>query len=306
MVSVLNYGTQTGAFAMNLPRNDPPLRIEFRMAALAAACFLVTFAAGADTSIPEAVFGGPAKVVYATDFESEDWLEPWGHAGHKGNLRLVRPEETGRADGLDGKALEVTIQKDGHYGAGPMFFFKEQLGYQPDAAYARFDLYLAEDWLGYGGKSPGWSGTEAAGWGGKPSDGTNGWSARGSLRAKPDGTYQMGYYTYHAEMKGQYGDFYAWDAPLPLRRWHRIEQYCKINTPGKKDGVLRAWIDGKLVLDKRDVMMRTEDTLQLKAFWLNFYHGGKRVSGKERHAYLDNLVLAVAGPDSPDAGTGSK
>ena len=74
---------------MNLPRNDPPLRIEFRMAALAAACFLVTFAADADTSIPEAVFGGPAKVVYATDFESEDWLEPWGHVGHQENLRLA-------------------------------------------------------------------------------------------------------------------------------------------------------------------------------------------------------------------------
>ena len=40
-------------------------------------------------------------------------------------------------------------------------------------------------------------------------------------------------------------------AKLETNRWYSIEQYLKLNTPGKHDGVLRAWAGGRLVLEKR-------------------------------------------------------
>jgi hypothetical protein len=44
---------------------------------------------------------------------------------------------------------------------------------------------------------------------------------------------------------------------LTAGRWTELEQEIVLNTPGKPDGVLRAWQDGRLVMEKTDVVFRT-------------------------------------------------
>jgi hypothetical protein len=235
-------------------------------------------------------------ILYFSDFESDTWIEPWDATAQKVNMRIVDPQETGRAEPFSGKALEIKVVEGTHYGSAHQFFFKKHLGYQPEEMYARFYCCYAEDFSGYGGKGPGWGGTAKAGWGGKPADGTNGWSARGGIRTNDDGTLALTYYTYHALMRGQYGDSFVWAGPaaaIQTGRWYCIEEYCKINTPGKSDGILRAWIDDELVYEKTDVRMRETESVVLRSFWVNYYHGGKNKSAKDRHVYIDNMVLAT-------------
>ena len=95
---------------------------------------------------------------------------------------------------------------------------------------------------------PGISGTYGrAGWGGRRTNGTKGWSARGAFfQSIPEGnplagTHPIGTYCYHADQKGSYGDTWLWQKGyrgfLQKNRWYAVEQYLKMNTPGKKDGI---------------------------------------------------------------------
>ena len=141
-----------------------------------------------------------------------------------------------------------------------------------------------------------------AGWGGRKSDGTDGWSARGAFQLTiPDGNplaglTPIGTYCYHADMKGQYGDIWPWlngyRGFLENNRWYSIEQYLKLNTPGKKDGIIRAWVDGRLAFEKTDIRFRHVDKLKIEQVWMNVYHGGTRPSPYDQHLYIDNVVIA--------------
>ena len=52
------------------------------------------------------------------------------------------------------------------------------------------------------------------------------------------------------------GEDWWWSNALQTGRWHAVKLYVRVNTPGRPDGVTRGWIDGRLVLDRRDVLFR--------------------------------------------------
>ncbi len=144
------------------------------------------------------------------------------------------------------------------------FDFADELGSEPEEIYFRYYLRFGEDWVTEdGGKLPGISGTYGvAGWGGRPSDGTNGWSARGTFREViPAGntlenSVPIGNYVYHADMTGTYGDVDLWQIGyrgiLEKNRWYSVEQYLKMNTLGQNDGILEG-------LDRRTAGLRTDE-----------------------------------------------
>lgn len=148
---------------------------------------------------------------------------------HEQNLSLV----DGGVDG--GKALRVKVQGDGHYGTSIAYRFRDAGLEEPDELYARYYVKFGKAWdPGRGGKLPGISGTYGrAGWGGRPVDGTNGWSARMGFRKSKvrKGETQVYFYTYHADMKGQYGSNFYWDiqdrGSLANDRWYCIETYVR-------------------------------------------------------------------------------
>src|SRR5437660_1150006 len=79
---------------------------------------------------------------------------------------------------------------------------------EPEEIYFRYYLKFDEDWkrATSGGKLPGMSGTYGkAGWGGRPVHGDDGWSARGLYVTRPgDDSTAIGFYCYHADMRGKY------------------------------------------------------------------------------------------------------
>jgi hypothetical protein len=150
------------------------------------------------------------------------------------------------------------------------------------------------------GIPPGTLGTPLAGNGGAKVSGKDGWTLRGGHGIPfPSGHPLEGHvgvdnYAYHADMRGLFGDSWLWSqsgpAGLQIRKWHRIYQRLKVNTPGRRDGVLECRIDGALVFRKTDVHLRglgpydlqgaphhVDTRLGIRRVWFNMYHGGVAV-----------------------------
>jgi hypothetical protein len=51
--------------------------------------------------------------------------------------------------------------------------------------------------------------------------------------------------------------------PLPRGKWVGLDQEVILNAPGQKNGVLRVWLDGKLVLNRTGVVYRTRPDVTL-------------------------------------------
>lgn len=207
-------------------------------------------------------------------------------------------------DPIDGRALRVSIPRGSHSGTSLSVFFADNLREEPESAYFRYHTRLCDDWeTRHGGKLPGFGGTyNREGWGGKPTDGTHGWSARGLFIAYRDGgrssRVPVGFYSYHADMSGQYGDNWRWhvDGWLAPGRWHLIEQQIHLNTPDQSDGVISAWVDGRRVYHNTRVRFRNNPSLKVERIWLNVYYGGKTPAERGLHLDIDNLFIGIERP----------
>ena len=237
-------------------------------------------------------------VLFRCDFEAESWFADWGLKQAPARTLTVDADDARKFEPHHGKALRIRVDEGGHYGVSLTYDFKKRTGSEPEAIYFRYYLRLADDWgPERGGKFPGFGGTYGrAGWGGRPVDGTDGWSARGLFLGRKDGKTPVGFYCYHADMKGKYGDNWRWEidgrGQLENNRWYCIEQYAKMNSTGKNDGVLRAWIDGEPAFEKTDVKMRDVPKLKIETIWFNVYYGGKRTAKLNQHLYIDDVVIS--------------
>ncbi|QDT09675.1 polysaccharide lyase [Stieleria marina] len=245
-------------------------------------------------------------VVFATGFERANWQSEWTRAAPLDRIDTIEAEtQFQKFVPLQGKALRCRIAKGEMTGLNTLFKFAEQTGKEPEEIFFRYYLRFADDWnqTVQGGKLPGISGTYGrAGWGGRKSNGKDGWSARGLFRMTvPQGNplagrTPVGFYCYHADMDGSYGTNWLWSKGyrgyLTTNRWYAIEQHCRLNTPGEKNGVLRAWVDGHLAFEKTDVRFRLTDELRIEQVWMNLYHGGTTPSPHDQHVFIDNVVIA--------------
>jgi len=242
-------------------------------------------------------------VIFAIDFESASWKDEWTFA--QGTIEPVAADVERRFEPLAGKAIRVRIPRGENGAMNVGFGFKKKIGVEPEEIYFRYYLRLGDDWNQTvdGGKMPGLSGTYGvAGWGGRRSDGRNGWSARGAFaRSIPEGnplagTHPIGTYCYHADQPGDYGDIWLWQEGyrgfLQKNRWYSVEQYVRLNVPGEKDGILRAWIDGRLAFEKEGLRFRIAPHLRIEQVWMNVYHGGTAPSPRDQHLFIDNVVIA--------------
>ena len=250
-----------------------------------------------------------------SDFETADWGDDWTFGSGDSTLDTTLSDPARQFEPFEKAALRVKLIEGGHYGMSLGFDFAPEIGYEPELIFFRYYLRFGDDWdTVYGGKMPGISGTyDRAGWGGRPSDGTNGWSARGSFSVMPPSgnplgeTVPMGHYVYHADMDGIYGDIDLWQRDyrgyFEKNRWYCVEQQLKMNTPGENDGVLRSWVDGRLAYERTNWRWRDVDSLKIERIWMNVYHGGTLPAAQDSHLYIDNVVIAdqYIGPMAPAA-----
>lgn len=237
-------------------------------------------------------------LLFCCDFEADEWWHAWGEREMPSRTATISSDPKLGFAPQSGKALRVRVDKGGHYGVSLAYRFEERIGEEPEAIYFQYQLRFGSDWKPErGGKLPGIAGTYGrAGWGGRKVDGTDGWSARGLFEGRVDGKTPVGFYCYHADMKGKYGDHWKWNrdgfSGLENNRWYQIEQYVQLNSPGKNDGILRAWVDNQLVFEKTDIRMRDVENLKIENIWINVYYGGTWKAQQDYHLYIDDVKIS--------------
>ncbi|MFC7079037.1 polysaccharide lyase [Halorussus caseinilyticus] len=206
-------------------------------------------------------------------------------------------------------ALRVSFPEGSHYGMAAIYDPVDagDLDSETTELYANAWVRFSSGFTGRTGKLPGPANIEPGGAkGGEPADGTNGWSARATFDGSPSNGVKIGYYTYHMDQGGTYGDHF-WAATVPTGEWVKVGQYIKLNSvdggSANADGQLKMWVNDELQLDKSG-MRFTEDLSLGCNYWFNAYFGGSWTSPQDQSVYFDRWALSDT--EMPDiSGDGS-
>ena len=57
-------------------------------------------------------------------------------------------------------------------------------------------------------------------------------------------------------------------------KWTKLEQEIVLNTPGRKDGKVRVWVDGMLVIDRPQMILRENDGIMFGGVQADAHYGG--------------------------------
>jgi hypothetical protein len=82
-------------------------------------------------------------------------------------------------------------------------------------------------------------------------------------------------YAYLPEKNAQYGESISTGAwALIPGQWQHLEQEVVVNHTGSYDGVLRVWVDGKLVANWTDIFYRVSDDVLVAGLMFSTFFGG--------------------------------
>ena len=141
-----------------------------------------------------------------------------------------------------------------------------------------------------GGKLPGLYGGDGPA-GCAKGKGMNGFSARLMWRAKGDGEV----YLYAPEKEGKCGASVGRGKfRFATDRWVRVTEEVVLGRPGVADGRLRLWIDGRLVVQRDDLLLReTPDIAVGGAMFSTFFGGDDRAwaSPVDQSIAFRNMVI---------------
>jgi hypothetical protein len=177
-----------------------------------------------------------------------------------------------------------------------------------DSACMSYDIRFESPFdFSAGGKLPGFVGVAPGVSPGTPEGGgstAHGWSGRlmwlGSKTWRfvrdADRSNMVVTYLYHPGQDRVYGDNVSWGSSFTPGVWHRVRQCHVMNTVGKANGVLRTWFDGTLVMQRYDVVYRTDPAVHITHFDWSVFRGGDNLdwaSPKTGYVDLDNLSITA-------------
>jgi hypothetical protein len=222
--------------------------------------------------------------IFDESFESTGWKEifgaPWYHCaggcetiagGFKGNYSLRVGFPAGSVGPGEGGA-QFPVVFDNIQGVDQPLYEELHLSY-----YLKFEEGFD---FRLGGKLPGLMGGGNS-WvrsGGNQPDGTNGWTLRFMWRR--DGRLVIYAYV-PPSANGKWGSE-RWGQDIDCDftavpgKWHRIDQYVNVGTPGKDDGKLIIWIDGvkKLSIDDMRFWDIENEFGRIGGIYFSTFHGG--------------------------------
>ncbi len=80
--------------------------------------------------------------------------------------------------------------------------------------------------------------------------------------------------------------------------WNHIEVYHKLNTPGKRDGIMRGWLNGQLAIDitnNQDYRQNDQGDIGMNNIYLSTFFGGSSNDykpTKDLYAYFDDFIVS--------------
>jgi len=233
-------------------------------------------------------------------FASPRWMETWQVDRHRkmgwNNIQITNdPQDSLRGPFLRvryprGSASPTVTKNDGAPVGGANFYAR--LGIRPrDSLHLRYDVRFADGFnFVKGGKLPGLFGGTVMN-GRHIPDGENGLSTRYMWRENGKGEVYA-YMPTSIEHGTSLGRGRWWFRP---GRWYCLEQQVDLNTPGRADGRIQVWVDGKPVLDARKLIFRTVEDLKIEGiFFSTFFGGGDSSWATPRTTYADFARFAVS------------
>ncbi|MBD2104721.1 polysaccharide lyase [Leptolyngbya sp. FACHB-261] len=266
---------------------------------------LVYFSAGTLLSVMPALranSGTPSRgssSLWSDSFANKEWMDKW-HLREHGDWGLSNARRISDPSGRFSKILRVsypansaspTVTRASGAPVGGAQFYAD-LGLPPrDSLYLRYYVKFASNFsFVKGGKLPGLFGGRVNN-GRKIPDGTNGFSTRFMWRRQGDGEVYA--YLPTSEERGSSLGRGNWR--FQPNRWYRLEQAVVLNKPNVKDGVIRVWVDGKLVLSENDLLFRTTSDLKIEGiFFSTFFGGNDRTWATPSSTYADFADFAVS------------
>jgi hypothetical protein len=256
-----------------------------------------------------ASFSASSKILLYHDFNDEvlhtytdnDVLTTWNASSVGLKPDAVKIVRDPAADQTHGNVMRVFYAADSYAhqnNSGAQWVVK--IG-AFDELYFAYDVYFENDAeFVKGGKLPGLMSTNYYSDPAVVPDGTDRWT--GGMMWKANG--QIINYMYHADQPGKYGEDIEWNDGtggqkyFQRGRWHRIELYYKMNTPGVLDGRVKGWLDGELALDTNEIMYRMPggEGLNIGAFVFKTFYGGGNSTwapSSDQYIYFDNFIIST-------------
>jgi|TARA_B100000073_G_scaffold333081_1_gene324187 hypothetical protein len=250
-------------------------------------------AQGSGTLVFTEDFEGANPGIYTEDQLDNHWNNPlWSDGVQERRVSIVETEPGNMALAVAFPAHTFGPAKNGAQ-------WKLDFDAPLQSVEVRYDIKF-EDGFAFskGGKLPGLFGGKGNSGGGIPT-GRDGFSAR--MMWREDGRIVQ--YLYYPDQPERYGHQIPWvqatnGKPIQLTagKWHTVVQKLSINTPGKKDGRLRAFFDGKSVLEINNLRLRDTDTFAIDGlFFCTFFGGGDAswATKADETIYFDNFQISA-------------
>ncbi|MGD8765988.1 MAG: hypothetical protein PVG87_27015 [Desulfobacteraceae bacterium] len=243
-----------------------------------------------------------AEVIYYNDFNDDptgrysvsnlkaDWNNPpWENGVSQGLVEIVEGPEA-----LEGKSMRC------RYRAHTLDMNQWQLFFDRKYVelYSSFWIKFAKNFdFVMVGKVPGFAGGAANSGGNKP----NGRDGFGGIMMWAKNAIVV-QYVYHPDPhpNDPWGEGFRWNIGgqryFQRGKWHHIENYVKMNTPGKHDGVIKGWFDGELAFKKTDFRFRDVDSFAVDLFYFQTHFGGEGPQfqpKKDEFIYFDKFTIAT-------------
>ena len=231
--------------------------------------------------------------LYTDEHLNLDWNQPtWSDGIEEGRVWVVKTDPGTKA--LTVKFPAHTYGSEENGAVWRLNFDKSYL-----AVEVRYDVMFKKHFaFARGGKLPGLFGGKGNTGGNKPT-GKDGFSAR--MMWREDGRAVQ--YLYYPDQPGRYGHQIPWMDPGTGKQihfipgtWHTVVHQVTINTPGKKDGKLRAFFDNQLVLKLDNLRFRDTSNFSIDGFVFSTFFGGGDTSWQttaDETVYFDNFRIRV-------------
>ena len=294
-VLILSVVFLWGVTASSAPEADPPAPYEVKKSPLPQGNKGIAARYPGDAGIEK----DPA-VVFHDDFESGNlskWTPGW---------RSDRGRVTEKVAHSGRRAMQWAVTKPADSDDGGNMGAKLNPGL--DVCFYRVYCRIPKDFSAR--RMHGWSITATA----------PGVSALGGAGRRPTGKDKftltldtphsnMSLYTYYPEMPGKWGTSYKTGFSMKKGKWHCIELMLKANAPGKRDGEVAVWTDGKLLGHWAGFRYRDVPELKINMAHLVFYLHQRNKAGFYT-MFHDDVVVATKyiGPmaEKPIAGKGGR
>lgn len=247
-----------------------------------------------------------AQVIYSNGFEGlalgnasdqdikTTWSTRYAKGPDEGRVKII-------AGGHTGKAATIKYPAFGNQSTPSGATWETDIGHSGDQLYMSYWVKFENGFdFVKGGKLPGLGGSTDFPYGSKGFTTRLMWREGGKLEF-----YLHGYEINNssgAEPYRLFWDTAGYHASVTTGKWHHIEIRQKLNSPGKRDGILQGWLDGQLVCNDSDnsgVRGADSSSTKINHLYFSTFFGGSSAPQsqwqpkKDVFASFDDFIVST-------------